>query len=66
MNLILFAPIPSPKQCLRTVINQRGHIITGDFSTVENKVLRELLSKGPEYRQPKSFAWKRNSTLIMD
>ena len=38
-----------------------GNIITGDPSIVENKNLREFLSKGPKYRILKLFSWKQNS-----
>ena len=33
-----------------------GHIVTGDLSIVENLKLREILSKGPKYREPTSFS----------
>jgi len=32
--------------------NFHGHIITGDLRIVQNDKLRNLLSKGPKYRQP--------------
>ena len=35
-----------------------GHVITGDLSIFSNTKLRELLSKGPKYREPKSFTWR--------
>ena len=31
-----------------------GHIITGDLRIVENSKLRKLLTKGPNYREPKT------------
>ena len=34
------------------------HIITGDLRIVENQKLRSLLSKGPNYREPKSINFK--------
>ena len=40
--------------------------MTGDLSIVENLKLREILSKGPKYREPASFSWKYNSKIIMD
>ena len=42
------------------------HIVTGDLSIVENLKLREILSKGPKYREPASFSWKYNFKIIMD
>ncbi|WP_456235821.1 hypothetical protein [Soonwooa purpurea] len=32
-----------------------GHIITGKLNIVENKKLRKLLQKGPNYREPKCY-----------
>ena len=28
--------------------------------------LRDILSKDPKYREPRSFTWKQNSKLILD
>jgi len=38
---------------------QHGHIITGDLRMIENSKLRRLLSKGPNYREPKTINWKK-------
>ena len=43
-----------------------GHIVTGDLNIVENTCLRDLISKGPKYREPQKFSWKYNFKLIMD
>ena len=43
-----------------------GHIVTGDLNIIQNKQLRDLISKGPKYREPHSFSWKYNFKLIMD
>ena len=42
-----------------------GHIITGDLRIVENSKLRKLLSKGPNFREPKMINFKhcRNSII---
>ena len=32
-----------------------GHIIVGDLNIVRNSKLRDILSKGPKYRKPRSF-----------
>ena len=37
---------------------QHGHIITGDLRIVENGKLRKLLTKGPNYREPKTLNFK--------
>ena len=43
-----------------------GHIVTGDLNIIQNKQLRDLISKGPKYREFHSFSWKYNFKLIMD
>ena len=42
------------------------HKVTGDLNIVENTCLRDLISKGPKYREPQKFSWKYNFKLIMD
>ena len=42
-----------------------NHVITGDLSIVENDALRDLLSKGPKYREAKAFTWQQNLDNIM-
>ena len=36
------------------------------FNIVDNICLRDLISKGPKYREPQKFSWKYNFKLIMD
>ena len=43
-----------------------GHIVTGDLNIADNTCLRDLISKGPKYREPQKFSWKYNFKLIMD
>ena len=43
-----------------------GHIVTGDLNIVRNDKLRDLLRKGPKYREPVSFSWHQNFDIIMD
>ena len=40
------------------------HIITGDLRIVENTKLGKLLSKGPNYREPRSFNFTKASKAI--
>ena len=40
--------------------------ITGDLNIVRNIKLRDLLSKGPKYREPVSYSWHQNFDIIMD
>ena len=41
-----------------------GHIITGDLTVIENAKLRELVSKGPKYREPNKINWKATEKMI--
>ncbi|MCU7801424.1 MAG: hypothetical protein KZQ70_15165, partial [gamma proteobacterium symbiont of Lucinoma myriamae] len=43
-----------------------GHVITGDLNIINNVKLKEVLSKGPKYREPQSFTWRQNFKIIMD
>ena len=43
-----------------------GHIVTCDLNIVDNTCLRDLISKGPKYREPQKFSWKYNFKLIME
>ena len=38
----------------------------GHLNIVRVSKLRDILSKGPKYREPRSFTWKQNSKLILD
>ena len=40
--------------------------MTGDFNIVDNTCLRDVISKGPKYREPHKFSWKYIFKLIMD
>ena len=33
--------------------DHHGHVVTGDLRIIKNKLLKELLSKGPNFREPK-------------
>ena len=43
-----------------------AHIVTGDLTIVRNVKLKDLLSKGPKYREPVSYSWHQNFGIIMD
>jgi hypothetical protein len=47
------------------ICNPTGHVITGDLKII-NTYLREVLAKGPKYREPKSINWKHNFKILMD
>ena len=35
-----------------TYINHNGHVITGNLSIIPNSKLRDLIAKGPKYKEP--------------
>ena len=43
-----------------------GHIVTGDLSIVCNQNLKDVLCKGPKYREPVSFSWHQNFNIVMN
>ena len=55
-NLDITKYLSSPHSCLyetsKFCYKPHGHVITGDLMVIENVKLRELVSKGPKYREP--------------
>ena len=47
-------------QCSNSLFSDphHHHIITGDLRLVENNKLRKLLTKGPNFREPRSTNFK--------
>ena len=43
-----------------------GHVITGDLSIIPNSKLRDLIAKGPKYREPCIVDWDRNLSLLCE
>ena len=43
-----------------------GHVITGDLRVIENKKLRNLIAKGPNYREQNNIDWDLCHKLCMD
>ena len=41
------------------VDQSHSHVLTGDLRIIENIHLRELIQKGPNYREPRPINWKR-------
>ena len=39
--------------------SDHGHIVTGDLRIIENQHLRKIISKGPNYREPRNINWKK-------
>ena len=43
-----------------------GHVITGDLRVILNAKLRELVGKGPKYREPNRVNWKATETMFLE
>ena len=41
-----------------------GHVITGNLMVIENVKLRELVAKGPKYREPNKINWQSAETMV--
>jgi hypothetical protein len=46
--------------------NPAGYVITGDLKIINNTSIRDVFTKGPKYREPKSINWKHNFKILMD
>ena len=40
--------------------------LTGDLRVIENAKLRELVAKGPIYREPNRVNWKATETMFLE
>ena len=43
-----------------------GHVITGDLSIIPSSKLRDLIAKGPKYREPCKVDWDKNLSLLCE
>ena len=43
-----------------------GHVITGDLSIIPNSKLRDLIAKGPKYRESCKVDWDKNLSLLCE
>ena len=43
-----------------------GHVITGDLSIIPNSKLRDLIAKGPKYREPCKVDWDKTLSLLCE
>ena len=67
-NIDDFKSIPPYCTCASFpfIYNPTGHVITGDLKIINNTSLREVIAKGPKYRESKSINWKHNFKILMD
>ena len=46
--------------------HHHGHIITEDLQTIENRKLRNIISRRPNYMEPKTINWTKSKESIME
>ena len=59
---------PQACQCKESNLcyESNGHAITGDLRVIENAKLRELVAKGPNYRELNRVNWKAIRTMFLE
>ena len=40
------------------------HVITGDLNIINNHKLKDLILKGPKFREPNKVNWAKNKSMI--
>ena len=45
--------------------HHHGYILTRDLQIIENERLRKIISKGPNFREPKTINWKTSKESIV-
>ena len=67
MNVSEYLSNPQNCQCKESKFcnETHGHVITGDLRVIENAKLRELVAKGPTYREPNRVNWKATETMFL-
>ena len=59
---------PFPCECKTSshLYEPYGHVITDDLSIIPNSKLRDLIAKGPKYREPCEVDWDKNLSLLCE
>ena len=68
LNVSEYFSNPQTCQCKESKFcyEPHGHVITGDLMVIENAKLRELVAKGPKYREPNRVNWKATETMFLE
>ena len=68
LNVSEYFSDPQTCQCKESKFcyEPHGHVITGDLRVTENAKLRELVAKGPKYREPNRVNWKATETMFLE
>ena len=63
LNVSEYLSNPQTCQCKESKF---CYVITGDLRVIENARLRELVVKGPKYRDPNRVNWKATETMFLE
>ena len=67
-NLDITSYLSNPQHCQCNTstfcYEPHGHVIIGDLMVIENVKLRELVAKGPKYREPNKINWQSTETIV--
>ena len=68
LNVSEYFSNPQTSQCKESKFcyEPHGHVITGNLRVIENAKLRELVAKGPKYREPNGVNWKATETMFLE
>ena len=68
LNVSVYLSNPQTFQCKESKFSYElhGHVITGDLRVIENAKLRELVAKGPKYKEPNRDNWKATETMFFE
>ena len=61
-------PLNNPCACKQSnfLYQPLGHVITGDLRVIKYKKLRNLIAKGPNYREQNNIDWDLCHKLCLD
>jgi hypothetical protein len=67
-NLDIHAFLDNPPDCncksSAYCYPTHGHVITGDLNIINNHKLKDLILKGPKFREPNKVNWAKNKSMI--
>ena len=68
LNVSEYLSNPQTCQCKESKFcyEPHGRVITEDLRVIENARLRELVAKGPKYREPNRVNWKATETMFLE
>ena len=68
MDITNYLSSPHSCQCetSKFCCKPHGHVIADDLLVMENVKLRELVSKGPKYREPNKINWSATEKMLFE